>query len=45
MLLNFQNNYNSKKVINTYNFFLHRFGRFSGDLDLVKVPQVEDICV
>ena len=39
--LNCQNNFNSKKVINTYNVFFHRFGRFPGDLDLVKVPQGE----
>ena len=28
-------------MINTYDFFFYRFGRFPGDLDLVQVPQGE----
>ena len=37
--LNFQNNYISKELHNTYDFFFYKFGRFPGDLDLVKFPQ------
>ena len=42
--LNFQNNYNSKELLNTYDFFFYKFGRFPGDLDLTKVFQKSFSC-
>ena len=42
--LNFQNNYNSKELLNTYDFFFYKFGRFPSDLNLTKVFQKSFSC-
>ena len=39
--LDFNNAYNQSELINTFDSLYYNFGRFSGDLNLISVPQVE----
>ena len=39
--IDFENEYNTKEIIDYFNYFFHVFGRFPSNLDSIKIPQGE----
>ena len=39
--IDFENEYNTKEIMDSFNYFFYVFGKFSSDLNLITIPQGE----